>query len=201
MDIQRACGVLATAEKQLHLKYFSEQYQHYGMNESTPLKDFFDVIQGDTLKWLQSLPPNAKSKETYRKYKSALNALLENNEVNEILGKDYCSRVHRKLKKDFNDLVDKVVDGRKIEGCSVDPKQNTDIENKPVCDSEDDEETDDKLDISLLEPVDNEYDHKHEGVDYKKLYEELTIKHRVIVEQLQKENNRLWELAFKFATK
>jgi hypothetical protein len=39
------------------------------------------------------------------------------------------------------------------------------------------------------------------GIDYKLLYEQLEFKHTIIVEQLKKENERLWEVVLKFASK
>jgi hypothetical protein len=215
MDVQAACEILAKATNhQQHLRYFKELYTHFGHKPSSDIKELLDFICNDTLKWLQSLPPNARSKDTCIKYKSPIYILLDNSNVQELYGNDYCNKVHKNVKDCFQKHLNAVLASRKqtedTKPQDTEPVQKTTdaVANEKVDDASDhifdcddeDEDDDSQLDISLLEPA-NRIDKEENTIDYKMMYENLLFKHNVIVGQLKKENERLWDLACKFASK
>ncbi len=207
MDIKKACDILHCTNNPLSLKCFTEQYRHFKLSSTTPLKEYFDFINERTLEWLQSHPQSIKSKETFRKYRTPINFLLENPDVQDALGRDYCLMVQKNMKNNCQKHIEEVVESRKqnINLSVVDVR----VEQEPTSDFElehtdEDSESDDGLDISLLEPIDSK--HPNQDIDYKTLYEQL--KHNLVVEQLRKdneqlkkENERLWEVVKLFASK
>jgi hypothetical protein len=208
MDIQTASEILAKATNhQQHLKYFKELYTHFGHKPSSDVKELLDFICNDTLKWLQSLPPNARSKDTCIKYKSPIYILLDNSSVQELYGNDYCNKVHKNVKDCFQKHLNQVLASRKQvevpKPQDTEPVQETAIANEKVddvvedaSDENCDDEEDSQLDISLLEPA-NRKDKAVNAIDYKTMYENLLFKNNVI----KKENERLWDLLGKFASK
>jgi inner membrane protein involved in colicin E2 resistance len=112
--------------------------------------------------------------------------------------------VLKNLKNVFQHSIDEVVKSRnKKEVIEAHEVQPTTLSNQVFNDDRTettDSESDEVLDVSLLEPIDNKEQH-NVVEDYKALYESLVFKHNVIVEQLKKENDRLWEVVMKFASK
>jgi hypothetical protein len=202
MNIQQACDILANANNhQQHLKYFKDLYTHLGSTSSSDLKALFDFVGNDTLKWLQSLPPNARSKDTCRKYKTPVYILLDDASVQQAFGQDYCVKVQRNVKNCFQKHIVEVVASRNKHEVAK-PEEvapvGEDIKDT-IYDSSD--EDDGNLDISQLEPICDDKTVEDSAVDYKQLYEDLLFKHNFMVEQLKRENEKLWEVMGKFASK
>lgn len=112
MNIQHALEIVSKAPNTDHFKYFKEQTRHFKLEPSSSLKQYFDFINQDTLKWLQTLPGNAKSKSTFNKYKASVYLLLEQDAVVANLGTQYCETVMKAIKECFKEHIDNVVKHR-----------------------------------------------------------------------------------------
>jgi len=191
MDIHTATSLLTNTE---NIKYFKEQLKHFQREQTSNLKDYFDLINEDAVKWLNSLPKGVKSKSTFHKYKSPLYFLLEHKDVVHVYGESYCVGVLRSMKQAFKDSIDKIINERKQSNCaSVDDNVT---ENASECQSDDEASV---IDINTLEvveavvPIDtNDYKKQYELLKNK--YDKLQFEYNLTKTMLESELSKAWRL-------
>lgn len=163
MDVEKAITILPNVEQ---IKHFSQQIQILSVKPSTNLKDLFEVITKDIQTWLSTLPTSAQSKSAFRKYKTPLNTLLENSQVQDILGKEFCDSTYQLLKKGFKQHICDILKQR---------SQTMDITSDNQSDTkslQNDNETDDNIDTEpddnsgFGNPDDLEYENPNKRKDY-----------------------------------
>lgn len=197
MDIQQTSALLLKANNDENITYFNKYVVLYNLQQTTQLKELFDTINNDTVTWLKSLPKEAKSIHTLRKYKKPLIALLENVEIQDALGVDYCENVKTNINDTFSQIANDVSKERtNKKTININEKQKThNINDNESCVGT---ETSEGLGIPIDELVVNK-DTQHDNIDiqqdtnnidYKKQYEmlnnkynQLSYKHTNLLEQ------------------
>jgi len=197
MDIQQTSALLLKANNDENITYFNKYVVLYNLQQTTQLKELFDTINNDTVTWLKSLPKEAKSIHTLRKYKKPLIALLENDEIQDALGVDYCESVKTNINDTFSQIANDVSKERtNKKTININEKHNThNINDNESCVGT---ETSEGLGIPIDELVVNK-DTQHDNtdiqqetnnIDYKKQYEmlnnkynQLSYKHTSLLEQ------------------
>jgi hypothetical protein len=194
MDIHTATSLLTNTE---NIKYFKEQLRHFQREQTSSLKDYFDLINEDAVNWLSSLPKGVKSKSTFHKYKSPLYFLLEHKDTINVYGETYCVGVLRSMKQAFKDSIDKIINERKQSNCaSVDDNVT---ENASECQSDDEESV---IDINTLEVVEDavttdKNDYKKQYELLKNKYDRLLFEHNLVKTMLESELSRAWRIVDK----
>lgn len=112
MNIQQALDILSKETNPDHAKYFNEQILHFKEKPESSLKSFLDTIHNDIVTWLINLPPKAKSKSLFSKYKVSVCVLLDNQLVIEAFGSQYCSNLRKKIIDLFKIHIDNIVSQR-----------------------------------------------------------------------------------------
>jgi hypothetical protein len=194
MDIHTATSLLTNTE---NIKYFKDQLRHFQREQTSNLKDYFDLINEDAVKWLNSLPKGVKSKSTFYKYKSPLYFLLEHKDVVDVYGETYCVGVLKNMKQAFKDSIGKIINERKqSNSASVDDNVT---ENASECQSDDDASV---LDINTLEVVEdvvaidtNDYKKQYELMKNK--YDRLLFEHNLTKTMLESQLSIAWRLVDK----
>jgi hypothetical protein len=169
MDLKKALGLL-NGEDNIYLnKYITSN----DVDTSSTLKDFFVVINEDIMKWLRSIP-NAKSINTFRKYKKCLISLLDNEEVKQELGKEYCGSIKTSINKAFHDNVNLIAKER---------KNVVELE-ESVCGTE--------MDINDIEVQCDDYRKRY--VDLREEYKLLQLEYKITKDRMMNEIEFLREV-------
>lgn len=176
MNIQQASDVLAKETSKEHLSYFTKQLVQFKYEPTTPLKDFLEFINENTIQWLQKLPKTAKSRNTLSKYRTSITTLLGKEQIREDIGSQYCIILERKINDTFKNNVDNIVDER-------DGTSDSTIDN------------DNFIDINTIESVNNT-DHIVDVDEQKIQFDKLTRKYNdlcIKFENLQELYNKIHE--------
>ena len=207
MDLKTATSLLP---KEQLTKYFKEQCKHFKREETSNLKDYFDIVKKDATAWLRSLPNSVRSKSTFHKYKAPLYALLEHKEVVALYGEEYCSTVSKNLKQAFKDSIQDVINERTKENIVL-------VEDTETICTEENHDSDDEqsqLDLDSLEVAEPTKTNLQESTgveDYKQKYFALKSRYddlqkeltrvKCINERSDNELSRVWGILDKIVSK
>lgn len=169
MDLKKALSLLNGEDTTYLNKYVSSN----DLDTSVALKQFFDTINEDVVRWLRTVP-NAKSVNTFRKYKKCLISLLDNEEVKQVLGKEYCSSVKTNINKVFHDNVNVIAQER---------KNGIDVE-ESICETE--------IDINDIEVRCDDYKKKY--FELQEEYKLLKLEYKITKERMMDEIEFLREV-------
>jgi hypothetical protein len=222
MDIQQTNALLVKANNEDNITYFNKHITLYNLQPTTQLKEFFDTINSNTVTWLKSLPKEARSINTLRKYKRALISLLENNEIQSALGAEYCENVKKHINNTFSEIGNQVAKERSnkkaiivddIASCTGTETSNNESLGIPIdklevtkdVQQKDNETRQDNIDIhyekqyEIINKKYNQLQYKHENLleQYNKLmieYNTINVKYTTYHEVISKENDFLHEI-------
>lgn len=213
MDVQQATQLFTNAEQ---LKHFKDQVKTLNVQPSTNLQDFFNIITQDTLNWLSTLPKGAQKEDALRKYKTPLNTLLNNKQVQEALGQKYCETTRTTIKQGYKDNIDSVIQQRSRTMTLPPDTKNDDTTNNideiPTSETCDDTESESEASLAL---EDIEYQNPKDKTktidDYKSMYEklkqryeQLEFKHKeqqALLQELRNDKAQMFNLMNKLVSK
>lgn len=177
MDIDKATNLLTNDEQ---LKTLTDQLQGLKLQPSTNIKDLFTSITQNPLEWLKCLPKHNKTENSLRRYKTPLYTLLNNTQVKEILGAEYCKSTLKQIKQAYNNNINTILEERnKTMSVSLETNSvSSDISDNDSCAET---ETSEGLGIPIDElEVDTEATQKKNNnnpLDYQQQYETLNKKY------------------------
>lgn len=201
MDVQTSTTLLTNNEL---VKYFKDQLRHFKISPETSLKEYLDIINGDAVAWLNSLPKGVKSKSTFHKYKAPLYVILEHKDVINAYGYNYCTSVLRNVKQTFKDSIDKIISERKQSG------QEEEVAVDEVHEQEDSDDEPELVleDMEVVEKsVDRHEQHSKIQVKYNNLldeHNELLREYALVkglLDRADRELSRVWSLVDKLSSK
>jgi len=109
MDIDKATKLLTNDEQ---LKTFTDQLQGLKLQPSTNIQNLFTLITQNPLEWFRSLPKDNKTENSLRRYKTPLYTLLNNTEVKNIFGEEYCKSTLKQIKNAYNNNINTILEER-----------------------------------------------------------------------------------------
>jgi hypothetical protein len=204
MNIEQAINILAQCSPDNH-KNFKKQINHYQVELTSPLKDYLDFIDIDVLEWLNTSPENYKAESTFYAFKSPINTLLKHKDVIAEYGEQYCTSLAKNISLVFSQNIDSIIKAR----------NNTIIIEDKSDYTESDNDNDSDHDDTVLNVDELEYENPKDKIktcDYqdktiktleKKLQDaETNVKVlETSLHYLKLENDKLWELVNRLATR
>lgn len=145
MDIQQAIKLLSNE----HHRYFTEQILYFKIDQTTPLKEYLQLIDNDVLTWFKSAPQNYTKESTFYKFKSPLHYLLQHKDVVKQYGHIYCSTLSNKITNTFSKHKKDFLKERNKDDVVIDNTKNTSYTS-----SETESDDGSEIDINELVPID-----------------------------------------------
>lgn len=109
MDVEKATTILTTDAQ---VENFGDIIKGLKLQPSTNIKDLFTLITQTPLEWLKCLPKHNKTENSIRRYKTPLYTLLNNTQVKEVLGEDYCKSTLKHIKNAYNNNINTIIEER-----------------------------------------------------------------------------------------
>ena len=102
-----------------HFKLAHEQFQK--KNQDEDIKSYLDFIKGNCIEWFEGMPTKWASASALAKPKMSIIKLLEQPQVHQAYGAEFCIELEKIIEKTWKDNKDKLVSQRAVTS-TINPK-------------------------------------------------------------------------------